>query len=275
MSESRGVTDPGPGSADHGIETGDAVAHLRQAWELAPHDGSLARMLGDALAAAGETREARAVLEDAARRAADDTDLLVDLAFLRLLDRDGPGARAAIAWAAAIAPTDQDILLAQARVYEAIDEPELAAAIAQRLAATTDSPAVLGDLIRLLLAAERYAAAETAFRRVPIVDPEHALFAQHGRIWCRIKSGDWRSALELAVGATHADRYELTTALLTYARDRLFTHVPEHEAAAREAALGDRLMAAVREHAEQHGDDGGSRAGADDEAALLTGGARR
>ena len=275
MSEPRGVTDPGPIPADDGIETDDAVTHLRRAWEQAPHDGSIARMLGDALAAAGESREARAVLEDAARRAGDDADLLVDLAFLRLLDRDGPGARAAIERAAAIAPADQHILLAQARVYEALAEPALAAAIAQRIAATTDSPAVLGDLIRLLLTAERYAEAETAFRRLPSMDPEHALFAQHGRIWCRIKAGDWRSALELAVGATHADRYELTTALLTYARDRLFTQVPEHEALTREAALRERLMAAVRDHAEQHGADGEPRAGATDDAAVLTGGVRR
>ncbi len=256
-------------------ELDDAVALFRQARSSAPDDEAIARMFAEALAASGESREARAVIEEVSRRARDDTDILVDLSFLRLLDRDQAGAREAIERAAAISPGDQDVLLAQARLYEALGEPELAIASAHHVAAVTSSPGVLSDLIRMFLTAERYIEAEAAFRRLQSIDPEHAIFAQHGRIWCRIKAGDWRSALELAVGATHADRYELTTALLAYARDRLFTQVPEHEIVAREAALRERLMAAVREHAEQHGDDGGWQEGAEDESVLLKGGAYR
>ena len=232
---------------------------------LAPGDGAIARVLGEALAANGASREARAVIEEAARRAPRDADILVDLAFLCLLDRDWLAAREAIERAAACAPGSHDVLLAQARVYEALGEAALAA---------TSSPAVLGDLVRLFLTADRYPEAEAAFRKLQAIDPEHALFAQHGRIWCRIQAGDWRSALELAVSATHADRYELTTELLAYARDRLFTQVPDAEIVAREAALRERLLLAVREHAEQHR-VGGEPLTAEPAAAWSSDGARR
>ena len=252
-------------------ELDDAVALFRQARSSVPDDGPIARMLAEALAATGESREARAVLEEAWRRAGDEADILVDLSFLRLLDRDQAGAREAIERAAAISPDNQDVLLAQARLYEALGEPDLAVASARQIAAATSSPGVLSDLVRMFLTAGRYPEAETAFRRLQSVDPEHAVFAQHGRIWCRIKAGDWRSALELAIGATHADRYELTTALLAYARDRLFSEMSAHEAAAREDALGARLLLAMREHAEQHRAAGELPAEADTDPAGLSG----
>ena len=255
-------------------ELDDAVEQLRRAQILAPGDGAIARVLGEALAANGASREARAVIEEAARRAPRDADILVDLAFLCLLDRDWLAAREAIERAAACAPGSHDVLLAQARVYEALGEAALAAAAANQVAAATSSPAVLGDLVRLFLTADRYPEAEAAFRKLQAIDPEHALFAQHGRIWCRIQAGDWRSALELAVSATHADRYELTTELLAYARDRLFTQVPDAEIVAREAALRERLLLAVREHAEQHR-VGGEPLTAEPAAAWSSDGARR
>ena len=120
----------------------------------------------------------------------------------------------------------------------------------------TTSPAVLTDLARLFLESGQFAEADKAFRRLQTVDPDHFVFAQHGRIWCQIRTGDWRGALELAIGAAQADRYELTTALLAYAKDRLFTRVADDAVVAREAELGERFAAAMREHAEQHRYDG-------------------
>ena len=240
------------------FEDGDfdgAAAHLRRARELAPDDVTIARQLGEALAAGGELGESRAVLEAAARDAPGDGEVLVDLSYVRMLSGDRPAAREAIEQAGALRPDDQAILLAQARIYEALGERDLAAAVSARVARVTTSPAVLNDLARLLLESEQFAEAERAFQRLQVVDPDHDVFAQHGRIWCRLKRGDWRGALELAIGATHADRYELTTALLAYASDRLFRQVPAQEAAAREAALAERFMAAWREHAEQHRED--------------------
>jgi Flp pilus assembly protein TadD len=234
-----------------------AAAHFRRALELAPDDVRVARGLAEALAASGELPEAQAVLEDVARRSPDDEDVLVDLSFMRLLNGDGRGAREAIERAATLNPNDDKIVLAEARIHEALGEVALAAATSARVVGTTTSPAVLTDLARLFLAAGRYVEADRAFRRLQAIDPGHFVFAQHGRIWCQIKTGDWRGALELAIGAAQADRYEQTTALLAYAKDRLFTRVPDAEAASREAELGERFMAALREHAEQHRADGG------------------
>lgn len=256
-----GASDPGCASLAGQVaaEVGDfdgAAAHLRRAMERAPDDVAVARHLAEALAAGGELGEAQAVLENLARRSPDDEDVLVDLSFVRMLNGDGSGARATIERAATLSPKNDKILLAEARIYEALGESALAAATSARIAGTTTSPAVLSDLARLFLESGRFAESDAAFHRLQAVDPEHVVFAQHGRIWCQIRTGDWRGALELAIGAAQADRYELTTALLAYAKDRLFTRVAEAEAAAREAELGERFMAALREHAEQHRADG-------------------
>src|SRR5207237_77500 len=100
---------------------------------------------------------------------------------------------------------------------------------------------------------ERYAEAEAAFRRLAAVDPEHELVARHGQAWCRIRQGDWRGALEAALDMTRLDRYDLTTAFLAYARDRLFGSVSESDT--REAELGERFRSEMLEHLEWHGQD--------------------
>lgn len=239
-------------------ETGEfdrAAAHLRRASSLAPDDTAIARQLGEVLAAGGAVAEAVDVLETAARRDPDDADLLVDLAFARVLSGDGHGARDAIEQAAALRPADLTVRLALARIYEAVGNPLQAAETAAEVARATTAPGVLTDLARLLLEVERFREADAVFRRLQALDPEHDLVARHGRIWCQIKLRDWRSALELALGATRVDRFDLTTALLAYAKDRLFTAPPEDEAAAREAALEERFAAELRDHAELHADD--------------------
>ena len=52
-----------------------------------------------------------------------------------------------------------------------------------------------------------------------------------------------------------ADRYDLTTALLAYAKDRLFTRVSDADASARESALEERFMAELQELAELYSAD--------------------
>ena len=49
---------------------------------------------------------------------------------------------------------------------------------------------------------------------------------------------DWRGALEAALNATRLDRFDLTTAFLAYAKDRLFTRVPTRRSARRNWASG-------------------------------------
>ena len=155
-------------------------------------------------------------------------------------------------------PASREVARAQARIYEALGEQTLAVAATQRMTATETSPAALTEAARLCLHARQFREAEAVFRRLQVVDADHFVFAQHGLIWCRLGRGDWRGALELAIGATRADRFDLTTELLAYARDRLFTRMPADEAAARESALAEQFMASLRQHAELHREDDGT-----------------
>lgn len=214
---------------------------------------ALVREMVDAVAAGAGASRARALLEAVARRVPEAPPMLVDLGYLRVIEGDAPGARAALERAAALAPGDPGISRALAQIYERVGELDLAAAALSQLARSAPSPAVLSELARLSLRLERPVEAEAAFRRLATLDPEHALFALHGQTWCRIRRGDWRGALEAALGATRLDRYDLTTAFLAYARDRLFTEAPDWEAHERE--LGERFQAELVEHAELHAED--------------------
>jgi tetratricopeptide (TPR) repeat protein len=242
-------------------EFDEAIGALKRATALAPGNAAIARQLGEALAASGQAHEERDVLAKAADRVPDDADLLIDLAYVHMATGDPGGARTAIERAATLRPASTAIREAQARIYEAAGAPDLAATTLAQLAQAAPTPRTLTDLARLSLEQGRYADADAAFRQLAAIDPEHDLVAFHGRIWCAIKRGDWRSALELSLGATRIDRYDLTTALLAYAKDRLFTQPPAGEAAAREAELSERVKAALWEHSALHADDA-SAAGA-------------
>lgn len=233
----------------------DAIVHLQRAAQLAPGDVAIARQLGEALVAGGVMGEAVDVLAEAARRAPDDVDLLVDHAYARMMNGDEAGARETVERAAALQPDSTAVLIAQARIYEALGQPDLAVTTLHALTNAVADPRTLTDLARLNLQQGRYGEADSVFRRLAAIDPEHSLVSAHGRIWCQIKRGDWRSALALSLEATRIDRYDLTTALLAYARDRLFTQLPAAAVAARETELGDRVMTALQEHAELHADE--------------------
>lgn len=235
------------------LDDGDfqaAVAHLTAAARVAPAVVAIGRRLGEAQAAAGDLAGARATLAATAARAPDDAAILVDLAHVCQIDGDGAAARAAIERAADLDPTDPTIRLAQARLYESQGEMALAARGFAALARTAPTPTILNDWARISLALGEYREADAAFRQLGALDPDAELVARHGRIWSQIGRGDWRSALEQALGAARVDRYDLTTALLAYARDRLFTRMPQPAIAAREAELAARFGAELREHAE-------------------------
>lgn len=244
------------------VEDGDfdvGVEQLQRAVGLALTNTELRRQLGEALVASGDLPGAASTLDEAAQLAPDDVAVLVDLAHIRQMLGDGAGARSAIEHAAEVEPADASIQLALARIYESQGDRDLAAATYAVVARAMPTPPVLLDLARLNLDLGRYGEAEAAFRRLAALDPDRDLVAQHGRIWCRIGRGDWRGALELALYVAKADRYDLTTALLAYAKDRLFTRVPADVAAAREAELAARFADEVREQAELYSAGGGTR----------------
>jgi tetratricopeptide (TPR) repeat protein len=237
-----------------------AADRLRRALELSPADVGLARLLGEVLEATGERKEALSVLERVAKHAPRDADLLVELGYARLTVGDAPAARRAFERALSLRPKDALIRRPLAQIYESLGKTGLAAETLAAVPRETASPRLLGDLARLYLSLDRHREAEQVFRALATADPEHALLAQHGSTWCLIKLGDWRGALEVALEATRLDRFDLTTAFLAYAKDRLFTRVPD--AGRRESELSERFLAELREHDEAHsGDEGGAAAG--------------
>ena len=259
--------DAGLAALDAG-EFDAAIGHLLAAAALAPADGTIGRQLGEAQAAAGDLAGARATLEAVAARAPDDPQSLVDLAHVCQIAGDGAAARAAIERAAALQPHSPAIRLAQARLYEAQGDLAAAAPLYAGVAHTAPEAVNLLHLARVTLALGQYREAEAAFRQLATGDPDAELLARHGRIWCQIRRGDWRTALEYALGAARADRYDLTTALLAYARDRLFTRLPETTIAEREAELAARFSVELREEIERleavalaplNGGEGGAR----------------
>jgi tetratricopeptide (TPR) repeat protein len=235
----------------------DALAALRRAAELRPDDAAIARRLSDALEERGELKDAAAALERVAGRATGDPDLLVDLAYARLTAGDGEGARRAFEKALAQRPADVVIRRPLAQIYESMGKRAEAARTLAEIPREAASPRVLGDLARLYLGLKKYREAEEAFQALLASDADHALLAQHGLTLCRIKRGDWRGALDVALSATRLDRFDLTTSFLAYATDRLFRRVPDAEK--REAELTERLLRELREHDDAHaGDDEGS-----------------
>jgi tetratricopeptide (TPR) repeat protein len=240
------------------LDAGDfdaAVAQLTTAARLAPGAIAIGRQLGEAQAASGDLDGARATLDRLAARAPDNAAVLVDLAHVCQIIGDGAAARAAIERAAALQPDDPATRLAQARLYESQGELALAVATFGELVRLAPVPGILTNLARLYLAQGQYREADAVFRQLGALDPDAELVARHGRIWSQLKRGDSRSGLEQALGAARADRYDLTTALLAYARDRLFTRVPQEEITMREAALDARFAAELRDYAELYDAD--------------------
>lgn len=238
------------------LRPGDALdlpaEHLRRAFELSPANVGLARLLSDALEAAGDTEGALAVLEKASKSAPADAELLVELGYARLANGDAAQARKAFERALSLRPRDILIRRPLAQIYQSAGEAELAAQTLAAIPKEDATPGVLGDLAVLYLDLGRHEEAAGVFRRLMTADPDHVLPAQHGLTYCMIKARNWRGALDVALETIKLDRFDLTTDFLAYAKDRLFSRVPDAERV--ESALRGRLIAELREHAELHGE---------------------
>lgn len=211
---------------------------------------AIARRSGEELIRHGAWSEAATTLEQAAMLAPNDVDLLVDLGNAYMLSHDPAKARTAFERAAALRPEEYALQYSLAQIYQALGEPEIAAPVLLLMARRVSSPRLLSELTLLLFQLKRWSEAEKVFVQLQKLDPEHDLVVLHGRIWCHIQKRDWRSAFDVALETTRLDRYSLTTALLAYAKDRLFSRVPD--ALEQEAALGARVMAELRDHVDVH-----------------------
>ena len=243
--------------AGDALRPGDALElpaeHLRRAFELSPGNVGLARLLSDSLEAGGETLEAIAVLEKASKHAPADAELLVELGYARLANGEAIPARKAFERALSLRPRDVLIRRPLAQIYEQMGHAALAAETLSAIPQEHLGPRLLGDLAILYLNLERYQDAAAVFKRLLAADSDHGLVAQHGLTFCLIKSQNWRGALDVALETIKLDRFDLTTNFLAYAKDRLFSRVPDAERV--EKDLRERLIAELREHAEQHGED--------------------
>ena len=244
-------------AAADALRPGDALEvpaeHLRRAFELSPGNVGLARLLSDTLQAAGEPREALAVLETASKNAPADAELLVEVGYARLANGNAAEARKGFERALSLRPRDLRIRRPLAQIYESMGDTALAAETLAAVPQESASPRLLGDLAILYLSLGRHEDAAGVFRRLLASDADHALVAQHGLTFCLIKSRNWRGALDVALETIKLDRFDLTTNFLAYAKDRLFSRVPDVEQV--ESDLRDRLVAELREHAEMHGEN--------------------
>lgn len=244
----RGAVAAAAGDIDGGL------AHFERGLAQAP-DGiraEVVRRTVEALVAGGSVQQATRLLTEMSRRMPEPgkAPTLVDLAYLRMVNGDSEGARAAASEALSLSGGAPQVAWSAARLLEATGAPESAAEALSRLQEGLEIPGPSADLARLYLQLGRYTEAERAFRRLRQLDPDNQLLAQHGMTWCRIKKGDWRGALESALTATRLDRFDLTTRFLAYAKDRLFGQVPD--AAQRERDLGESFLAELRDYAELH-----------------------
>ncbi len=231
----------------------EATNYFRTAMRVAPRETTLARQFVEVLQTTGELNEAVKLLENLTRKYPKQTDLFVDLGYARLANGDRAGARKALEHAAALKPENKAVLFSLAQMYQAIDEPALAAEILSKKFGREASPRLLNELAGLFLHLQRYADAEATFRALGGVDGAAELMVQHGIIWSRIKRADWRGALDAALDATRLDRHGVTTKFLTYAKDRLFSR--PRNAPEREAELLQHIRDEMYEYAELHTSD--------------------
>ncbi|MBL9141387.1 MAG: tetratricopeptide repeat protein [Phycisphaerae bacterium] len=101
-----------------------ALAHYRAAHNADPTNAQYALYLGVALASAGELEEARALIQDAERRAPTSPDPKAALADLAVRQKDFAAARTAIARARALDPASLGLRLADARIRRLDKHPD-------------------------------------------------------------------------------------------------------------------------------------------------------
>jgi tetratricopeptide (TPR) repeat protein len=213
-----------------------------------PDTTGTARSLSQTLLTDGPLSDATAALEKMLIDTPDDIDLLLDLGYASMKKKDWVRAATAFERAASLRPQDSGIQYAQVELYEAQGELVRAAELLSLLVQCTPDVRLLHKLSLLLLQVARWDEAERVFSQLRRLDSEHELTMLYGCIWCQIQKQNWYRAFDLVLQATRLDRYNLTTALLSYVKDRLFDRVKNDQQ--RKDELGKRIMAELRTSAE-------------------------
>ena len=204
-----------------GVELGepDAEEQLRRVAELAPDDAMAWHDLGDALAAAGRTAEAREAFEKAVQLDPDDPDALVHLGHSAAASGDLDAATSALSKAAegereSRAATSAVISLVE--MYRVLGQPEQALAAAHQVAAADpDDAGAQLDVARLALELDRLDEAQAALERLREVDEiaDHEVYALHALALVALRQGNVAGAQAIAREALAIDERGLSADL--------------------------------------------------------------
>jgi tetratricopeptide (TPR) repeat protein len=226
---------------------GDAVAALEQATRIDPgsRDGwyhlAIARMM------MGELPMAAEAFRTALRVSPDDAAALTDLSNVLFMIGRSHEALETLQVARRLRPDDLSIARNLADMFVTAGQLESALQTTREILELSPCNIVsLSDAAWLNYQLNQLEEASVAFRalQAAVPDTDQGLYGLHGLVMTEIRRRNWRRALELAIEATRADRYEFTTLLLQLISSRLF----DKESEITEAELEERFEAEYREH---------------------------
>lgn len=223
-------------------EPQDAIEALRAATTIAPNDPEAWLQTGIALMTDGRLEEASEAFKAAVRLRPDNARALVDLGNVLFMLGRSDEALESLEEASRLRPGDLGILWNLAGMYASAERLDSALAQIQKIlefnpadvAARCDAAWLLFELGRLNEAAQMYG----AIRRAQ-PERDHELYALHGLVMIEIRRQNWRRALMFAIEATKLDRYDFTTALLSYISGKVFDQASD--------ASEDELLARFRD----------------------------
>jgi Flp pilus assembly protein TadD len=206
-------------------ESKSAIEAFRAATQIAPDEHEAWSQMGIALMTEGRLEDAAEAFRTAVRLNPDNFRARVDLGNVLYMLGRSDKALESLEEASRLRPGDLGILRNLAGMYVSAKRNDSALIKVQEilkfnpsdLAARCDAAWLLFEMRRLNEAAEMFG----AIRRDDF-ERDHELYAIHGLVMIEVRRKNWRQALMLAIEATKLDRYDFTTALLSYISSKLF-----------------------------------------------------
>jgi Flp pilus assembly protein TadD len=205
-----------------------AVDALRVATQFAPDDHDAWSQLGIALMTDGQLASAAEAFRTAVRLNPKNVGAMIDLGNVLYMAGHCAEALESLEQASRLRPGDLGILRNLAGMYVSAGRTSFALAkLHEILEFNPNDVAAQCDAAWLLFESRRLNEAEEIFRAIRDGETErdHELFGLHGLVMIEVQRQDWRRALMHAIEATKLDRFDFTTALLSYISGRLFDQV--------------------------------------------------
>jgi Flp pilus assembly protein TadD len=211
------------GRAGVEVDSGDAVAHLHRATELAPDHAGAWHHLGEALAAEGAMGEAEAAFRRAVELDPDDQLALTHLGHTALAGGRRDEGVGYLARAADIAHAVSTASISLVDMYRSFGQYEDALVQARRIAeAAPEDVLAWLDVAELSLQTGQLDEARAAFERLRELDdvPGHEAYPLHGMIQVELARERWGPARELVAQTAAIDPHGLSTVLALFLNDR-------------------------------------------------------